>query len=181
MLNLELLASTLGYQRVEPLTTAHEHVCDLALLDGKVIAKYASRHSYNNSCYHLRCEKETVQALSGHPNFPKFFGYLEDAPARNFPFPIPILLREYIPGEIASAKIIRNTPQAYQKLILALTDAHSAGYSGFDIKRCNIIITPKGNPVIIDCVASPLSRIGVAPFVENCLTDFVELDEVFRN
>ncbi|MFA6460849.1 MAG: hypothetical protein WCV90_01165 [Candidatus Woesearchaeota archaeon] len=182
MLNLDQLASSLGYSKAEPLVADCHHVCELALLEGKVIAKYASSHNYHGSCRHLMNEQQAMRALSGHPNYPRFIDFLEDTPARLNGNPVPVLLREFIVGEISEAEEIRASPELYEQILTAIRDAHSAGYSNLDIKGTNIIITPTGKPVLIDLgTAYWRKRESPDHFFNGCRRDFWDLDKVFED
>jgi serine/threonine protein kinase len=180
MLNLEILASSLGYKKAEPLIADCDHVCDLALLDGRAVVKYASDRNYQGSCTHLMKEQQAMRALSGHPNYPKFISFSEDTPARLGHNPIPILLREFVVGRTSEAEEIRDSLRLYNEIIAAIKEAHRRGYSNLDIKGTNIIITPEGKPVIIDLgMACWVERDGPDRFRECCRQDFWDLDRVF--
>jgi len=61
---------------------------------------------------------------------------------------IPAIVKEYVPGQPFGEKPL--STHATRTLTEAVDTLHGAGYARLDIDPSNIIVTPDGNPVIID-------------------------------
>eukprot|EP01134_Creolimax_fragrantissima_P007198 CFRG7198T1 len=127
-------------------------------------------------------EKETMKRVQGHPYVVKLFEIFEDN--ENV-----YLVLEFIPGVNIKAHLSENGPMAEMhaavflaKTVSGIRHCHQAGVAHRDISLNNIMITPDGQPKIVDFGLSAMSPTGPLNgrfFAESCGSAFFTPPEVY--
>ena len=95
-------------------------------------------------------EAQTLAQFEEHPNLVGVQGFFNENGTA-------YIVMDYIPGELLSTYIERETPLSegalhsiLQPVIAGLSEVHAKGYLHRDIKPENIMLRPDGSPVLLD-------------------------------